>query len=1037
MRRWIAAAALLCALGTVASVARAQNTSVQGSITAAAGSCLSNNCVYYQLPPNTPWVMTTIAGTWSGTVNIVLITAPNATYANLNTVPWTTVATVMAGGSWSVSAAGATFVLVEASAWTSGTARVTMAESQTGAPMVNPIFPGKMTGAGLQAAAGGVSSNCWNTNGGTTICGGSAPASPSGSIQYNNGGNLGGYGLLSATTVEFPGQMEINSGLDLGSLQAIQSGTGPVHSEDFNFADGTVMNGKPMSDGTGTIWQESGGRAVVNGTLMVYNGGYTGVGTIPPFYASYYNQDPVTGAHECDNTNLPTSAAQCDTTGVVSYVVAPPPVIAGGWSSSTLTATYIAQNDDLIVDGAVHFNMGACLWSITLRVGTTFYPVDQGNYPCSSSFVPLDGKATLGAGLKISVPNQTVAITLATGEVRTYQGNDPTAPACINGAAPNAQPPGCYSANIAAYLCLSCSIHPSAWTWEEGPKLGGAPLYLKSVASGGTNQAQMFAGQGGATQIAATTGNEGQGAAANVKFGPITIPDATQLLNVTGASGGTITGATSCQMTGFNGGGSGAVVYVVFPTTGSWSGALFYTQNPGSGYGSAPTTATLSSPCSGTASVVTTEGGPGSYQIGACSAQPYDGFDMTSQDLSIDANASTSAQITHLNFTTQNTGTPQVFSATGNWFGSQVITGGYVSNAGTGSGSTGCALIITTGSPNTNNPVVLNITGRGLVGFAGVFASGAPNLVNTNTGPGGAQWLIQANAVPFSGGGTATQAFTVSALAPNFSSTMSGCTGNYCSVFGTTSVGCGGNCFSIQAIVNANTGLGNENLYFTALGTNAGCSITNAYADKTGVISKVQCSWQAGSPFARIDFYQASAAASVALSGTITGQYTALTPVVEGSGGSGAPLSGGSQTVVLPVGAPTIPLTQLATQAADTVVMNAGGGVTAPTAVAMPANCGTSINYSNTSHGYNCTAKTNPITTATGGSGTGTPVCLTATCTNNSGSYSVPGGTFVTGNLLVLVWPTTTTAYKCWATQNYNGATTNFDIGHSVATATA
>jgi hypothetical protein len=46
----------------------------------------------------------------------------------------------------------------------------------------------------------------------------------------------------------------------------------------------------------------------------------------------------------------------------------------------------------------------------------------------------------------------------------------------------------------------------------------------------------------------------------------------------------------------------------------------------------------------------------------------------------------------------------------------------------------------------------------------------------------------------------------------------------------------------------------------------------------------------------------------------------------------------------------------------------------------------------------------------------------------------VVGGTFTTGNLLVLVWPTTTTAYNCSVSQN--GSTTNFGLGHSVATAT-
>ena len=82
-----------------------------------------------------------------------------------------------------------------------------------------------------------------------------------------------------------------------------------------------------------------------------------------------------------------------------------------------------------------------------------------------------------------------------------------------------------------------------------------------------------------------------------------------------------------------------------------------------------------------------------------------------------------------------------------------------------------------------------------------------------------------------------------------------------------------------------------------------------------------------------------------------------------------------------------------------------------------------------------CIAPVNTaISSATGGTGTGTVTCLTATCTNVSGTYSVAGGTFTTGNLLVLVWPTTTTAYKCRAVQN--GGVATYGIGHSVATAT-
>lgn len=80
-------------------------------------------------------------------------------------------------------------------------------------------------------------------------------------------------------------------------------------------------------------------------------------------------------------------------------------------------------------------------------------------------------------------------------------------------------------------------------------------------------------------------------------------------------------------------------------------------------------------------------------------------------------------------------------------------------------------------------------------------------------------------------------------------------------------------------------------------------------------------------------------------------------------------------------------------------------------------------------------AVSNAITSATGGSGTGTVTCASAACTNLRGNYTVAGGTFATGTLLSLVWPTTTTAYVCTASvlNNATGASIGY---HSIATAT-
>ena len=100
--------------------------------------------------------------------------------------------------------------------------------------------------------------------------------------------------------------------------------------------------------------------------------------------------------------------------------------------------------------------------------------------------------------------------------------------------------------------------------------------------------------------------------------------------------------------------------------------------------------------------------------------------------------------------------------------------------------------------------------------------------------------------------------------------------------------------------------------------------------------------------------------------------------------------------------------------------------------IVMPS---TALGYQGPAAGYvQLALASSAITSATGGTNTGTVTCLTAACTNISGTYSVVGSTFTTGNLLVLVWPTTTTAYHCWTSQN--GGVATYGIGHSVATAT-
>lgn len=50
----------------------------------------------------------------------------------------------------------------------------------------------------------------------------------------------------------------------------------------------------------------------------------------------------------------------------------------------------------------------------------------------------------------------------------------------------------------------------------------------------------------------------------------------------------------------------------------------------------------------------------------------------------------------------------------------------------------------------------------------------------------------------------------------------------------------------------------------------------------------------------------------------------------------------------------TTPLSNLATQSADTVVMNASGGPSSPSAVNMPSGCANGINYNTSTHSWSC-----------------------------------------------------------------------------------
>lgn len=188
MKRYFGAVALLCALSISLC---AQNTTTFGNIVSQGTPCGSSNCVYYQLPPATHWVSVTVTGTWIGTLETAVTSAPNANYSNLSILTWTPVATTTANGTWTVATSGSTYLRVRATSWTSGLARVAMDSTLTQAPLTNPVFPGGLTAGGLMAPSGGSSANCWTTIGGSLPCGGGNLPSNAPFVSTLNNGAVG------------------------------------------------------------------------------------------------------------------------------------------------------------------------------------------------------------------------------------------------------------------------------------------------------------------------------------------------------------------------------------------------------------------------------------------------------------------------------------------------------------------------------------------------------------------------------------------------------------------------------------------------------------------------------------------------------------------------------------------------------------------------------------------------------------------------------------------------------------------------------
>lgn len=180
-------AAVIGTLLFVAVMCRAQNTSTFGTITRADSTCTPTSCVYYQVPQDVPWVAISVAGTWSGTLQVQTISAPNSSFQTINLLPWTLISTIKANGNESIAVGSARLILVNASTLASGSAQITMSSSQSGSPLANPVFSGDITTAGVKAPDGGSSANCWGTDGSQLVgCGGGG----GGGVGTSNPGDL-------------------------------------------------------------------------------------------------------------------------------------------------------------------------------------------------------------------------------------------------------------------------------------------------------------------------------------------------------------------------------------------------------------------------------------------------------------------------------------------------------------------------------------------------------------------------------------------------------------------------------------------------------------------------------------------------------------------------------------------------------------------------------------------------------------------------------------------------------------------------------
>jgi hypothetical protein len=412
----------------LASCCYAQNTSTSGTINAAATSnqCTARGCVYFQVPPNTAWVTIQVSGTWSGTLQVYSVTSPNASFQNLNSQTWSLQAQITGNGNWSVANGLSTFVLVQASSFSSGAAQINMTASPDGTPLNNPVFPGTITGTGLEANNGGSSSNCWLTNGSYANCSGGG-GSGSGTV---NSGTAGQEGIYAANGTTISGAQRAcpfvtdppynaacdGSTDDSAAIQAAMNANGciqlPVNTHPAIPGPTTCKFASPLVQNNTSL------TIVGNGSIFEYAGtgaGYSFIDPTPFYGLTSLRLEKMQLADTTSGTGLsfinPAGIQYVSFNGVydsnahsgystftassyINYLL----VQNSSMNSPSLTADFVFDNVDIIGNSSL-----------------------SGTGAMSSAL--LSGGLTLGGGTNVSFSSTTIAGLLALGTAGTISGS--------------------------------------------------------------------------------------------------------------------------------------------------------------------------------------------------------------------------------------------------------------------------------------------------------------------------------------------------------------------------------------------------------------------------------------------------------------------------------------------------------------------------------------------------------------------------------------------------------------------------------------